>query len=84
MVETRVRLGAAWGSSKLGRPLLRWEDALCHFAMTKGETWSTAGRAKLVGILGGRIRCGALVIWRYDKNAVGIRVSFMIVMSEVR
>ena len=47
MVETRVRLGAAWGSSKLGRPLLRWEDALCHFARTKGETWSKAGRDKV-------------------------------------
>ena len=35
------------GRRSWGRPLIRWEDALCHFAKTKGETWSKVGRDKL-------------------------------------
>ena len=39
--------GPLGGRRSWGRPLLRWEDALCHFARTKGETWSKAGRDKV-------------------------------------
>ena len=35
------------GRRSWGRPLIRWEDALCHFARTKGETWNKVGRDKL-------------------------------------
>ena len=32
------------GRRSWGRPVIRWEDTLCQFAKTKGETWTTAAK----------------------------------------
>ena len=34
------------GRRSWGRPVIRWEDTLCQFAKTKGETWTTAAKDK--------------------------------------
>ena len=73
MVETPVRLGAAWGSSKLGETSLKVGGRIVPFREDEGRNLKQSRKRQVnVGILGGRIRCGALVIWRDGRNAVVI------------
>ena len=75
MVETLVRLGAARGSSKLGEASSTVGGRTVPFREEERRNLEQSGKRQVkVGILGGRICCSAVVIWRYGRNAVGIVV----------
>ena len=35
------------GERARGRPVMRWEDAFCKFALSKGETWTRAAADRI-------------------------------------
>ena len=75
MVETLVRLGAVRGSSRLGEASSKVGGRTVPFREDERRNLEQSGKRQVkVGILGGRICCGAVVIWRYGRNAVGIVV----------
>ena len=82
MVETIFRLGAVGGSSQLWETSLKVRGHAVPLREDEGRNLKQGEKGQVeVGILERRICCGALVIWRYGRNAIGIAVRFMIVMS---